>query len=86
MLSRIDVVWDFLKRGTWLALVGAAIGLVLAVAASGAIGSLLYGVGARDAISFGGGTIIVMTIALLASLIPAWRASRTDPLKALRHH
>ena len=83
--SRIDVVWDFLRRGTRLAVVGAAIGLVLAVAASGAIRSLLYGVGARDAISFAGGTVVVMTIALLASLFPAWRASKIDPLKALRH-
>jgi putative ABC transport system permease protein len=58
---------------------------VLATAASGAIRSLLYGVGARDAIAFGGGTIVVMTIALMASLVPAWRASKTDPLKALRH-
>ena len=82
---RIDVVWDFLKRGTRLAIMGAAIGLVLAATASGAIRSLLYGVSTRDAVSFGGGTIVVMTIALLASLIPAWRASRTDPLKALRH-
>ena len=47
--------------------------------------SLLYGVGARDAIAFGGGTMVVMAIAIVASLVPAWRASRTDPLKALRH-
>jgi macrolide transport system ATP-binding/permease protein len=82
---RIDVAWDFFRRGTRLAIAGAAVGLVLAVTASGALRSLLYGVGARDAISFGGGTLVVMTIAVLASLIPAWRASRTDPLKALRH-
>ena len=83
--NRLDVVWDFLRRGAVLAGIGAAIGIVFAAAASGAIGSLLYGVGARDVISFGGGTAIVMGIALLASLLPAWRASRTDPLKALRH-
>lgn len=82
---RVDVVCDFLKRGTMLAIAGAAIGLVLAVAASGALRSLLYGVGTRDPIAFGGGTLVVVTIALTASLVPAWRASRTDPLKALRH-
>ena len=48
-------------------------------------GSLLYGVGARDMISFAGGTAVVMTIAILASLVPAWRAAKIDPLKALRH-
>jgi predicted permease len=83
--SRIDVVRDFLKRGITLAGIGAAIGLVLAAAASGAIRSLLYGVDARDLVSFGGGTLIVMSIALAASMVPAWRASRIDPLKALRH-
>jgi macrolide transport system ATP-binding/permease protein len=83
--NRLDVVWDFLRRGVVLAVIGSVIGLALAGAASGAIRSLLYGVGARDAVSFVGGTAIVMSIALLASLVPAWRASRTDPLKALRH-
>jgi ABC-type lipoprotein release transport system permease subunit len=46
---------------------------------------LLYGVGARDAIAFGGGTLVVMSIAIVASMVPAWRASRIDPLRALRH-
>ncbi|HTH26636.1 MAG TPA: FtsX-like permease family protein [Vicinamibacterales bacterium] len=82
---RIDVMWDFLRRGAVLAGIGAVIGLVLATAASGAIRSLLYGVGARDAIAFGGGTAVVMAIALAASLLPAWRASKIDPLSALRH-
>ena len=82
---QIDVVRDFLVRGALLAGIGAVIGLVLAGAASGAIRSLLYGVGTRDLVSFGGGTAVVMAIALTASLFPAWRASKTDPLKALRH-
>ena len=83
--SRGQVVWNFLGRGTRLAGIGAAIGLAVAIAGSGAIASLLYGVGARDLVAFGGGTAIVMLIALLASLFPAWRASKTDPLTALRH-
>ena len=83
--NRMDVLWDFLRRGAMLAGIGAVIGLVLAAAASGAIRSLLYGVGARDAIAFGGGTLVVMSIAILASMVPAWRASKIDPLRALRH-
>ena len=82
--SRANVAWSFLGRGAMLAGIGAVIGLVLAAAASGAIRSLLYGVGARDIVSFGGGTLVVMAIALTASLLPAWRASKTDPLTALR--
>jgi predicted permease len=83
--SRRDVLWNFLVRGAGLSAIGAAIGLAGAVATSGALRSLLYGVGARDVIAFGGATAIVMGIALAASLIPAWRASKTDPLSALRH-
>lgn len=83
--QRSDVAWGFLRRGGVLAGIGAAIGLVIAVALSGAISSLLYGVGARDMIAFAGGTGLVMTIALAASFFPAWKASRIDPLKALRH-
>ncbi len=64
---------------------GAVIGLAAAMAMSGAIGSLLYGIGARDVIAFAGGTALVMAIALTASFFPAWKASRTDPLTALRH-
>jgi ABC-type antimicrobial peptide transport system permease subunit len=82
---RLDVMWTFLRRGTLLAAIGAAIGLVAAVALSGALRSLLYGVGPRDVVSLTGGTAVVMTIALVASLLPAWKASRTDPLTALRH-
>jgi ABC-type antimicrobial peptide transport system permease subunit len=83
--QRRDVAWSFLGRGATLAALGAAIGLAVAMAMSGAIGSLLYGIGARDAIAFAGGTALVMTIALTASFFPAWKASRTDPLTALRH-
>ena len=82
---RIDVVRDFLRRGAVLAGIGAAIGLVLATAASGAISSLLYGISARDLVSFAAATALVITIALMASLVPAWRASKVDPLSALRH-
>src|SRR5436190_2138948 len=54
--SRGDVIRGFLGRGAALAGIGASIGLVTAIAASGAIGSLLYGVSARDTIAFAGGT------------------------------
>jgi predicted permease len=82
---RGDVVWTFLRRGTVLAGIGAAIGVAAAAALSGAIRSLLYGVSAHDLVSFGGATVVVMTIALAASIVPAWTASKTDPLSALRH-
>lgn len=82
---RSDVVGNFLRRGAVLGGTGAMIGFAIAIAVSGAIRSLLYGVGARDVMAFAGGTALVMTIAIVASFIPAWRASRIDPLTALRH-
>ncbi|HJU42303.1 MAG TPA: ABC transporter permease [Vicinamibacterales bacterium] len=83
--SRTNVMLAFLRRGTGLAAIGAITGLALALAISRSIHSLLYGVTAYDALAFGGATIIVMTIALAASIFPAWSASKTDPLTALRH-
>jgi predicted permease len=83
--SRTDVMFTFLRRGTGLAAIGAVAGLALALVLSRSIGSLLYGVTAYDALAFTGATVIVMAIALTASLLPAWTASRTDPLSALRH-
>lgn len=83
--SRGDVIWNFLRRGALLAGVGATMGLVIAIVVSGAIRSLLYGVGARDVVAFAGGTALVMGIALIASFFPAWKASKIDPLAALRH-
>jgi predicted permease len=83
--SRGKVAWEFLRRGATLAAIGATIGLGLAAATSRAISTLLYGVGPHDALAFGGGTALVMAIALGASFFPAWKASKTDPLSALRH-
>jgi hypothetical protein len=82
---RADVMLTFLRRGTSLAAIGAVAGLALAFALSRSIRSLLYGVAASDALSFTAATAIVMAIAVAASLLPAWSASKTDPLSALRH-
>ena len=82
---RQDVVWTFLRRGARLGVIGSAIGLALALAMSRSLSALLYGVSPRDVVSFAGATAVVMLIALAASFWPAFTASRTDPLTALRH-
>jgi ABC-type lipoprotein release transport system permease subunit len=46
---------------------------------------VLYGVSATDAVSFTRALVIVLGGVVLATFVPAWRASRTDPLRALRH-
>jgi predicted permease len=83
--SRVDVVRQFLGRGLALAAMGTTLGLAMALAVSRLLAAALYGVSAMDAVSFASGTAIVATIAVAASLIPAWRASQLDPLAALRH-
>ena len=80
-----DVVWRFLGRGLRLGAIGAAIGMAGALAVTRLLGTLLYGVSATDMISFGAASAVVMGIALAASIVPAWRAARTNPISALRH-
>ena len=49
------------------------------------LGSALFGVSATDALSFARALAIVLGVVVVATLVPAWRASRTNPLSALRH-
>jgi len=46
---------------------------------------VLYGISATDAISFARALALVLGIVVVATLVPAWRAARTNPLSALRH-
>ncbi len=83
---RIDVVRRFLRQGLGLAAIGMVLGLTVSIAAARLLGGVLYGVGPLDSIAFTGATAVVVAIALAASFFPAWRASRTDPLTALRRN
>jgi predicted permease len=84
--DRGEVLRRFLVRGLRLGVVGAIVGVVAAAAASRVLSSLLYGVSATDAVSFSSAVVVVIGVVLGASLLPAWRASRTDPIAALRQH
>lgn len=79
------VVRSFVGRGARLAAVGVGLGVLSAFAVGRLLRSLLFGVSATDAVSFLRALAIVIAVVLAATLVPAWRASRTDPLKALRH-
>jgi putative ABC transport system permease protein len=74
----------FVWQGTRLALLGVVVGAVAAGALTRYIQTLLFGVGRLDAIAFAGMSAVMLAVALVASYIPARRASRVDPLVALR--
>jgi putative ABC transport system permease protein len=82
--QRSRVLGLVLKEGALLAVIGALIGLGGAYMVGRAMQSTLYGVGALDARAFGAVAFLLLATALLASLLPAWRASRVEPMAALR--
>lgn len=73
------------RQGMALTAVGLVIGTALSLAASRFASSLLYGVSPRDAITFIGVPAILLAVGFVASLIPARRAAKLDPLEALRY-
>jgi len=73
-----------LRQGVRLAVAGIALGALGALWTSYAISEMLYQVKPSDPISFAGAALILALVALLASYVPARRASRIDPMTALR--
>jgi putative ABC transport system permease protein len=82
--GRPSVLRLFLVRGLCLALAGVTVGVIGAMVAARWIESVMFGVSARDPWTAAAAAIVTTTIALLASYIPARRATRVDPLLALR--
>ncbi|NUQ27288.1 MAG: FtsX-like permease family protein [Acidobacteriaceae bacterium] len=74
-----------LQESLWLTGIGVAVGLLSAVALGRLIKSMLYGLGPHDPISLAGAGLLLLAIAVTAAWIPAARASRIEPMEALRH-
>jgi predicted permease len=79
-----DVMWSVLRRALFLMAAGVAIGAAGAIALTRVMAGLLYEVRPNDAATFAGAAVLLALLALAASLVPAWRATRVDPLVALR--
>jgi putative ABC transport system permease protein len=79
-----DVLRLVVEEGVGLALVGVALGLAAAFLLTRGIKSLLFGVSPTDPLTFMAISVLLLLTAFLASLVPARRATRVDPLVALR--
>ena len=80
-----DVLWMILGQGLRTITLGTVIGLAASLALTRTVESLLFGVKATDALTYGGVIALLVAVAMLACYIPARRATRVDPLVALRH-
>jgi ABC-type antimicrobial peptide transport system permease subunit len=72
------------KQGLGLAVAGVALGLTVALLLARLVTSLLYGVAATDPLTFAVIPILLVLVSAVATYVPAWRASRVNPVDALR--
>jgi len=79
-----DLLRLVLSRGLALSALGIVVGAGAAIETTRLLGNLLYRVGPRDPVAFASAFVVMAVAALAACLIPAWRATRTDPQQALR--
>jgi predicted permease len=83
--TRGSIIFGIVKRASTLLVAGTLLGLILALSATTVVRSLLYGIEPNDLATFLSATLFLLAVSLAASYIPARRASRLDPLDALRY-
>jgi putative ABC transport system permease protein len=83
--TRPNVLGLILKKGLLLTSLGAGLGLAISFLLTRLIVSLLFGIEPTDLTSFAGATLVLLIAAMMASYIPAHRATKVDPLTALRY-
>jgi ABC-type antimicrobial peptide transport system permease subunit len=79
-----QVQWLVVRRGLQLVSIGIAAGLVAGVLATRAVSALLYGIGSLDPLTFTLVPALLVITALLATWVPARKASRADPVEVMR--
>jgi putative ABC transport system permease protein len=83
--QKADVVKLVVGQGMKLAGWGVAVGIVVSLALTRLMSTLLFGVSARDPITFGALAALLAAVALIANYVPARRATKVDPMVALRY-
>jgi putative ABC transport system permease protein len=82
--GRRDVRAMIVRQGLWLAVGGVVAGLAVALALGRLVTNLLFGVSGADPVTFLAVPALLLAVALIATLLPAFKASRVDPVEALR--
>ena len=83
--NRSDILKLVLGQGLRISLVGLVVGLAIALGVTRVIAAMLYGVKPTDPVTFGGVSVLLTGVALLASYLPARRAAKVEPLVVLRY-
>ena len=83
--ERREVFRLVLGQGLRLAVIGISIGLVISIALTRFLKNLLFGVASTDLLTFSAVSLLLCLVSLAACFRPAWRATRVDPMAALRH-
>jgi putative ABC transport system permease protein len=83
--SRLNVLTLILRQGLRLVVVGLVLGLAAALSLTHLLAKMLYEITPTDPITFGVVSILLLMVGLLACLIPAQRATKVEPLEALRY-
>ena len=81
----VDVLRLVIRQGMGLTIIGLIVGVAVGSVVTRVLSDMLYGVSTRDPLTFVGAPLLLLVVAFLACYIPARRATRIDPLVALRY-